>query len=123
MSTLWFSAGALDKDTEIKAVDVSAVRGYPCVELYPEGIQFKNPVTLKTRVPAGTRPSECRMWWWGDDKSGAHSWIDIGGTVSADGRWITVQLEHFSTYAPGKAGWWKPANPFDRPNAESDRRP
>ena len=82
-------------------------------ELLPHGQVFLKPVTLGFDL----RGTVAEDWENG-------GWVDIGGTHDLDSHILSVELEHFSTYGVGRAGWFhKPPPPLvqepagDRPEA------
>ena len=53
-----------------------------------------------------TDPSGYVMFWDAVSPiTGADVWVNVGGQETPDHTGIQVQLNHFSEYAPGKAGW------------------
>lgn len=64
-------------------------------EFGPHNVTFARPITIGFPY-RGTSiegdPSSARVVWWND------GWVDMGGTVSADGRQILTQTPHFSEY-------------------------
>lgn len=106
--TLFFSPGALARDTDITLIDATRKNGFVSAEVYPEGLHFTRRVTLQTNFADLADPAGYNMYWL-VKKANTVIFINIGGQVSADHRGIIAVLEHFSTYAPakllGKAGW------------------
>lgn len=102
--TLVISPGALKKDTEITVVDVTGAVGYVECELYPEGLRFKEDVTLVSVTSDLRSPADLTTYWIYkvNEKKLAR---DLGGVESIGGVGVLVHLEHFSTYRIGKAGW------------------
>lgn len=96
---------ALDSDTEITLVDVSMKLGYVSCEAYPEGLQFRKPARLESSFKDLKDPTGYSIFWVRDPGSRDEEWIDMRARVSLDGTGLTAMLTHFSTYAPGKAGW------------------
>jgi hypothetical protein len=101
---LVLAPGALLKDTEIRIVDVTNSVGHVECHLYPDGLVFLNTVTLEADFSDLTSPSGYTMYWRLPTPTG-EIWTDVGGRPTDDGRGIIARLEHFSDYAPGKAGW------------------
>lgn len=101
--TLVFAPLALSANTTITLVDKTNSIGIVQAECYPEGLKFKGPVTLTSRIP---NPLGFTMFWWDPSYK---QWKDIGGNKTPDNLGIAVILQHFSTYRPGtlvsKAGW------------------
>ena len=98
-------AGALKSDTEITLKDMSGMVGFVTCEAYPEGIEFQVPVQLQTSFGDLKEPSKYTVFWIANPGSPDESWIDMRAVLSSDGMGLTTELTHFSTYAPGKAGW------------------
>jgi hypothetical protein len=101
---LVFAPGALLKDTEIRMVDLTNAAGHVECRLYPDGLVFFNTVTLEADFSDLASPAGYTMYWRLPTPMG-EIWTDVGGKVTDDGRGIITRLEHFSDYAPGKAGW------------------
>lgn len=79
-------------------------RGVVSVELGPHGAQFDVPVTLTIDLHGTTaRPSDDITLYWWDETNGV--WVDVGGTWDPSTMTLTTQLDHFSCYRPGRAGW------------------
>jgi hypothetical protein len=100
---LVFAPGALAQDTEITIVDVTNSSGFVQCQLYPEGLVFLAPVTLEADFSDLEDPSGYSMYWRVPTSMTGNRWIDVGGESTEDG--VITTLEHFSDYAPGKAGW------------------
>jgi hypothetical protein len=98
-------AGALKYDTEITLRDMSGMAGFVTCEAYPEGLEFLVPVQLQTTFGDLKQPSRYTVFWIANPGSSDETWIDMHAVLSADGMGLTTELTHFSTYAPGKAGW------------------
>ena len=96
---------ALQFDTTIKLTDVTGSNGYVACEAMPEGLHFMKPVQLKTDFSDIRNPSGFTIFWVANPGKSGEAWIDTRATVSPDGTGLTTWLTHFSTYAPGKAGW------------------
>ena len=79
-------------------------RGVVSLELGPHGAQFDVPVTLTIDLHGTTaRPSDDITLYWWDEANGV--WVDVGGTWDPSTMTLTTQLDHFSCYRPGRAGW------------------
>ena len=103
--TVIIPPGALYQDTTIQVEDESDDGVVRC-ELKPHGINFRNPVTLVTRFSDLDNPAGYTMFWdAASPMSAVDIWVEVGGQVTPDRLGIQVQLNHFSAYAPGKAGW------------------
>jgi hypothetical protein len=96
---------ALEQDTEITLVDVSMERGYVACEAYPEGLQFQKPARLESSFKDLKDPAGYSIFWVRDPGTRDEEWIDMRAGLNADGTGLVAMLTHFSTYAPGKAGW------------------
>lgn len=90
-------AGALPHDTVVTIdlpLDVGLAKRV-MAEFGPHGIQFNTPVTL-TFPLAGVQldggPIQVARWENG-------GWTGLGGSVSADGLWLSGTTPRFSTYA------------------------
>lgn len=89
-------AGAVDKVTMFSIrlpVDPQGVE-HVVAEFGPHGRQFSRPVTIEfpyrgTSIEGSTTPI---VVWWNDH------WVDMGGTVTADGERLSTTTDHFSTY-------------------------
>ncbi|MBU1701841.1 MAG: hypothetical protein KJ970_03180 [Candidatus Eisenbacteria bacterium] len=95
-----FPKYALDEDTYITVRDPGS--DYLICELEPHGIVFNVPVELEMDfkdldyIPF----TDWTIWWFND---GAGCWENQGGTFA--GEKLNVDLNHFSKYAAGRAGW------------------
>jgi hypothetical protein len=98
-------AGALKNDTVIVLKDVSGSVGYVACEAYPEGLEFQKPVLLETSIGDLRHPFGFTIYWIANPGQPGESWLDMTATTTADGTSLAAWLTHFSTYAPGKAGW------------------
>ncbi len=98
--TVKIPAGALDSDTEITIRIPSGP--YLICELEPHGIQFDVPVELTMNVEGlNTYPYTDWTIFWFDD---AHSiWVDQNAEFKKNK--LKAQLNHFSAYGGGRAGW------------------
>ena len=89
-------AGAVDKVTMFSLrlpVDPNSSE-HVIAEFGPHAVQFKRPVTIEfpyrgTTIEGATAPA---VVWWND------GWVDVGGTVTADGQRLGTTTDHFSTY-------------------------
>lgn len=89
-------AGAVDKVTKFSIslpVDPNATDRV-VAEFGPHNQTFAVPVTIEfpyqgTSIEGSTSP---KIVWWND------AWVDMGGSVTADGSRIRTQTDHFSTY-------------------------
>jgi len=97
--------GALAKDTEITLKDMTGVFGYVACEALPEGLVFLNPVTLETTFGDLKNPEAYTTYWVANPGRPDEAWINMKTSLTADGTGLSTQLEHFSIYVPGKAGW------------------
>jgi hypothetical protein len=97
--------GALKQDTAIELKDVSGAAGYVACEAYPEGLTFDKPVRLETCIGDLKNPFGWTIFWIVNPGKNNEDWVDMLATVSPDGQSLEAWLTHFSSYAPGKAGW------------------
>jgi hypothetical protein len=94
-----FPAGALKEDTYITIRDPGL--RYMMCDLEPEGIRFNQPVELEVDLKGtGITGDTWTIFWW---NPATGLWEDQHGVFSGDR--VNASLGHFSTYAPGKAGW------------------
>jgi hypothetical protein len=100
-----FAPGALLNDTEITMTDVTNRVGFVQCQLEPEGTVFHARVTLNADFSDLVSPTTYTMYWHVPSDDSGEVWLNVGGTPTGDGRGIITQLQHFSDYAPGKAGW------------------
>lgn len=96
-------AGALDVTTstifKVEIPSGNALR----VNLYPHGVQFRKPVTLTIDLSDATNVGEhVALYWWDED---GKVWKNVGGTYDPVTKILVTKLDHFSSYAPGRAGW------------------
>jgi hypothetical protein len=103
--TLVFPPGALRRDTVITLRDLTGVKGRVECEALPHGIQFRLPVLLTTRFSDLALVRAHTMYWIVDEDTPDEEWVPVGGVVSIGNLGLSVNLSHFSKYAPGKAGW------------------
>jgi len=97
--------GALKDDTSIQLKDISGSAGYVACEAYPEGLTFEKPVLLETSFGDLKNPFGYTIYWIANPGKADEEWVDMTSSLSSDGSGLTAWLTHFSTYAPGKAGW------------------
>lgn len=95
--------GAVDKVTQFSIrlpVDPNGSERV-VAEFGPHNVAFKVPVTIGLPF-RGTSiegdPSNARVVWWDDGV-----WVNVGGTVSADGSQVLTQTPHFSEYGTTNA--------------------
>ena len=88
-----------DVDFEISIPDDGAIR----VELSPHGLAFDKPVllTIDLNYAAGLG-DKVKLFSWNEKEE---HWVVVGGKFNPKTRLLTCNLDHFSTYAPGRAGW------------------
>ncbi|MBW3571401.1 MAG: hypothetical protein KY467_09860 [Gemmatimonadetes bacterium] len=89
-------AGAVDKVTQFSIKLPVDPNGSERVvaEFGPHGKQFARPVAIELPYSGTTiegSSSSTIVWWNG-------SWVDMGGTVTADGLRLRTLTDHFSTY-------------------------
>ncbi len=99
--TLTFPPGAFE-GTETITIECDNSAFVEC-RLYPEGLQFSRPVQLAMVLKghASDGPGATIYWW---DPS-ARSWVDLMGAYTPQTHTVTADLQHFSTYSAGRAGW------------------
>ncbi|MBD3162619.1 MAG: hypothetical protein GF346_09650 [Candidatus Eisenbacteria bacterium] len=96
-------AGALDH-TMVYSVTSKEQTGYVICELGPHGVSFDVPVTLRIDLSdLALDPDEQYTVYWFDEESG--EWTDVGGTYDPSTGVLEAELEHFSRYGAGRAGW------------------
>ena len=89
-------AGAVDKVTMFSVrlpVDPGGSE-FVVAELGPHNVPFKRPVSIEfpyrgTTIEGAASPT---VVWWNA------GWVDVGGTVTADGQRLRTSTDHFSTY-------------------------
>jgi hypothetical protein len=95
--TIIVPPGAVDKVTQFSIrlpVDPSGSERV-VAEFEPHNVPFAVPVTIGFPFRGTTienDPANAHVVWWND------TWVDVGGTVSADGSQILTQTPHFSQY-------------------------
>jgi hypothetical protein len=103
--TLVFPPGALRSDTIITLRDLTGVKGRVECEALPEGLSFRLPVLLTSRFSDLVLVRAHTMYWIVGEDTPDEEWVPVGGVVSIGNLGLSVNLRHFSKYAPGKAGW------------------
>jgi hypothetical protein len=73
------------------------------INLYPHRSQFREPVTLTIDLSDAVNVGENVTLYWYDEDS--NQWKNVGGTYDPVTKVLVAKLSHFSTYAPGRAGW------------------
>jgi len=65
---------------------------------------FKVPVRLTADLsaPGMTDASDCTNYWYDTSRT---TWVSLASKSRCSGTQITTELEHFSQYGSGKAGW------------------
>lgn len=97
--SLNFAPGAFPGRIKIELIDTT--EDYLKCELYPEGIYFNAPVVLTVDVAETTGDDDMTTLYWND----RGDWTDVGSWYSSGEHTVSTNLEHFSEYAPGRAGW------------------
>jgi hypothetical protein len=89
-------AGAVDKVTmfSIRLPVDPGNSEFVVAEFAPHNMPFKRPVSIEfpyrgTTIEAAAAPT---VVWWNA------GWVDVGGTVTADGARLRTSTDHFSTY-------------------------
>lgn len=74
------------------------------VTLGPHGAEFQVPVELSIDLSETSLADapDVTLYWWDEDNE---EWVDVGGVWDPSTGVITSELEHFSRYRPGRAGW------------------
>jgi hypothetical protein len=89
-------AGAVDQVTQFSIRLPVNPHGSDCVvaEFGPHGSTFAVPVTIELpfRGTSIEGSASAQVVWWND------AWIDMGGTLTADGTRLRTTTDHFSTY-------------------------
>jgi hypothetical protein len=93
---------ALSEDTYITLRDPGSL--YLICDLEPHGITFMTPVTLEMNLK-NLDIDGFNDWtiFWLNDFTG--DWEDQGAVFDPDKEKVTANLEHFSRYGGGRAGW------------------
>jgi hypothetical protein len=96
-------AAALDvATTTVFRVEIPAGNAFR-VNLYPHEAQFRKPVTLTIDLSDATNVGDnVALYWYDED---ANVWRNVGGSYDPVAKTLVAKLSHFSTYAPGRAGW------------------
>jgi len=66
--------------------------------------KFAKPAQLTADLssPTMTDASGCTNYWYDPTRA---TWVNLASKSSCSGTRVTTNLDHFSTYASGKAGW------------------
>lgn len=74
------------------------------VNLQPHAVQFAKPVKLNIDLNGTTAVGQqnITLYWWDEAN---RRWVDVGGTWDPDKHILKSDLDHFSIYRPGRAGW------------------
>jgi hypothetical protein len=102
--TVDFPPMSLEEDTEITILTQDRPGDRVVFDLLPHGIKFDKPVTLTVDLSGtGIGPEEDATIYWFDPE--ARDWVDL----EANWQWpiASIQLDHFSRYGSGRAGWTK----------------
>lgn len=94
-----FAPGAFAGNRRIELID--STEEYLECELFPEGIYFNAPVTLTVDLEGTTGDDYSTTVYWNDDET----WVDVGSWYSSGEHTVSTDLDHFSEYRPGRAGW------------------
>jgi hypothetical protein len=100
--TLTIEKDAMRDKADITMENASAK--YVMVELGPDGLEFDKPVKLEVDL-SGLKwdpHTDWTMWWFNEERG---CWEDMGGTFDPETEVLTVYIDHFSTWGPGRAGW------------------
>ncbi|MGE5558140.1 MAG: RHS repeat-associated core domain-containing protein [Bacillota bacterium] len=105
---LEIEAGSLDADTEISAREVAVLHHDPrfirtgqAFDFGPNGLSFKKPVklTLSYASGLGFAPENLTIYYYNE---ACDRWLPLKRlALNKQNRTVTVQITHFSTYAPG----------------------
>jgi hypothetical protein len=95
--------GALASTTVITII-VREEEGYVSCELLPHGTTFAKPVTLRMDIRETdlAATTSVTIYWLNDATA---TWVDVGGTLDPSGLTVSTNLNHFSRFAAGRAGW------------------
>jgi len=99
--TLTFAPGAFSGTKTITIYDTS--NGGVSCQLYPEGLQFSQPVTLQMQLVGTSLDDSTATVDWFNPNAG--SWVGIGGNYQSPDHSVVANLQHFSTYRGSRAGW------------------
>lgn len=76
------------------------------VQLGPHGAVFNEGRSVRLDIDLhGTDvgPDDDITLYWLDESTG--QWVDVGGVWTPQTMTLKAELDHFSTYRPGRAGW------------------
>lgn len=102
--TILVPAGAFSGSGTV-TLTVSERNVYLCdLNIQPANLNgFRHPVQLVFSTQGlPVDPSTMTIYWY---DSVAKQWVDVHGTGDSRRLVVTVNLQHFSTYRAGKAGW------------------
>ena len=94
-----FAPGAFANSLEIILID--ATDEFLECHLFPEGILFEAPVALSVDLEETTGDDAATTVYWND----RDEWVDVGSWYVSGEHTVSTDLDHFSEYRPGRAGW------------------
>jgi hypothetical protein len=94
-----FAPGAFSGSRRIELID--STDEYLECQLFPEGIYFTAPVVLTVDLEGTNGDDQSTTVYWNDDDT----WVDVGSWYSSGEHTVSTDLDHFSEYRPGRAGW------------------
>ncbi|MBU1699780.1 MAG: hypothetical protein KJ970_04660 [Candidatus Eisenbacteria bacterium] len=102
--TLTVPPGATGDTLNLTVKDLTSDRGQVIVELGPHGVEFDQRVTLTIDLSGTTLAdySDVTIYWYNEETG---EWVDMNGTYDPMTRSVSAELEHFSLYGGGRAGW------------------
>jgi hypothetical protein len=100
--TLEIPPGAFAGSRQI-SLEVDNVNGYIECRLFPEGLQFNQPVQLIMSLLNSTGDLQGTTVYWYDPATGI--WVDMLGAYDPLAHSVVAELHHFSDYRAGRAGW------------------
>jgi len=103
--TLKIPAGALPEDAVVALSMPDSTLMVCDIEITPSSANhFKLPVQLMANLSTSTMEdvSTCTMYWYDPTRA---SWVSLEGKSRTANCVVTTDLEHFSRYGSGKAGW------------------
>lgn len=114
-------AGAINEVIKLKIHDHTIGNMAVSGDLLPHGYQFNEPVTLTFSLTGTVAEDwdDATIFWLNEE---TNQWVNIGGTRDLEANTLWVELDHFSSYGVGRAGWFKKAvNPIDS-GSDNDSR-
>ncbi len=97
--TLTIPPGAVDTDVQVTLIDMTGVQGYPCVQILPEGLQFKKKAQLTSEVSDLQSPLSSRMYRVHMIPHNRVVWSPAGSSVSPEGTGIRASISLAGMFA------------------------